>query len=244
MAGWGPRGPGASEHCGCIGPGCGFQFTGGGFAATRLTFHQLRGSPGCLGQVRALEGEFGEGQKVDGWACGSARGSMRGVESLSWARRASSGRSQDAAAAAPPRAGEDRRVAVRVSGRRDLPALRESGVSRPGAILNVPDLRPAPRPSDPGPDAELRGRAQVPAEPKPSRCHAQRGLTLFFFLILPTHFHQGNPGRPAVLRVVPGDTPPTLGGDPTPKVKRERVPPPALVGGCPEVPNFSLSRGR
>jgi hypothetical protein len=132
------------------------------------------------GQVPALEGEFGEGQKVDGWACGSARGSMRDVESLGWARRASSGRSQDAAAAASPRAGEDPRVAVRVSGRRNLPALRESGVSRPRAILDVRDLRPAPRPSDPGPDAELRGRAQVPAEPKPSRCHAQRGLTLFF----------------------------------------------------------------
>lgn len=106
-------------------------------------------------------------------------GSMRDVESLGWARRASSGRSQDAAAAAPPRAGEDPRVAVRVSGRRNLPALSESGVSRPRAVLDVRDLRPAPRPSEPGPDAELRGRAQVPAEPKPSRCHAQRGLTPF-----------------------------------------------------------------
>lgn len=140
---------------------------------------------------------------------------MRDVESLRWARRASSGRSQDAAAAAPPRAGEDPRVAVRVSGRRILPALHESGVSRPRAILDVLDLRPAPRPSDPGRDAELRGRAQVPAEPKPSRCHAQRELTLFFFfLILSTHFHRRNPGRSAVPRVVPGDIPPTLGGDP------------------------------
>lgn len=76
--------------------------------------------------------------------------------------------------------GEDPRVAVRVSGRRNLPALHESGVFRPRAILNVRDLPHAPRPSDPGPDAEQRGRAQVPAVPKPSRCHAQRGLTLFF----------------------------------------------------------------
>lgn len=40
-------------------------------------------------------------------------------------------------------------------------------------------------------------------------------LSLFFFpLVLSTHFHRGNPGRFAVLRVVPDDVPPTLGGDP------------------------------
>lgn len=51
MAGWCPRGPGASEHCGCIGPGCGFQFRGGGFAVSRLTFHQLRGSSVARSQL-------------------------------------------------------------------------------------------------------------------------------------------------------------------------------------------------
>lgn len=71
--------------------------------------------------------------------------------------------------------GKDLRVAVPVSGRRNLSALHESGDSRPEAILEVRDVCSAPRPSDPGPDAELR----VPAEPKPSRCHAQRELTLF-----------------------------------------------------------------
>lgn len=65
--GWvGSAGTRASGRCGCIGPGCGFQSRGGGFAAPRLTFHQLRGSPDCPDQVRALEGEFGEGTE-GGW---------------------------------------------------------------------------------------------------------------------------------------------------------------------------------
>lgn len=122
--------------------------------------------------------------------------------------------------------GEDPRVAVRVSGRRNLRALHESGVSRPRAILDVRDLRHAPRPSHPGPDAEQRGRAQVPAEPEPSRCHAQSGLTLSFFSpwsCLPT-FTEEIPDALQSCGSSLTTYPRPSAETPTPKVKREARP--------------------
>lgn len=211
MVGWGPRGPGASEHCGCVGPGCGFQSRGGGFAAPRLTFHQLRGSSDCPGQVRALEGEFGEGQKVGGWACGSARGSMREVENLGWARRASSGRSQDAAAAAPPRAGvrpkshgagvrkKEPASSARIWG---LPAQSHSKCAGPSP--RTASFRPGSRRRAAGPRAGPRG-AQAQPVPRATWTHS-----LFF----PDPVYPLSPREPRTLCSPVPDIPPTLGGDP------------------------------
>lgn len=219
---------------GTLGRGVGSGPGGGGLAAPRLTFRPVprlpRPGPGCGRRVwlGAGGGWPGRRERPQVWA-------RRGAPRPAW--RASSGRSQDAAVAAPPRAGEDPGVAVRVSGG-GTPCPEPSrgcGTFSPHRVL----------PPSPGRGAGLRGRAQVPTEPKPSRRHARRGLTLPPLRILCPHSLQENPGPSAVLRVIPDDTPPTLGGESqNPKLKEKRVTPPALVGGCPEVPNFSPSRGR
>lgn len=210
----GSAGTRSSEHCGCIGPGCGFQFRGGGFAAPRLTFRQLRGSAGCLGQVRALEGEFGEGQKVDGWACGSARGvyARRGEPRLGQARvlRPQSGRSGRRASTCGGRpesrgAGVRKKEPASSERIRGLPAESRSRCAGPSP--RTASFRTGSRRRAAGPRAGPRG-AQAQPVPRATWTHS------LFFLILSTHFHRGNPGRLAVLRVVPGDIPPTLGGDP------------------------------
>lgn len=144
----------------------------------------------------------------------------------------------------PPRAGKDLRVVVRVSGRRNLPALHESGDSRPGATLDGPDLRPASHLPSPGRVAELWGGALVLAEPKPSLCHAQRGFT-FSPLIPPPLLSL----RESRMLCSPVGCLWRHPSDPRrrpqhPKLKEKRVSPPALVGGCPEVPNFSPNRRR
>lgn len=118
-----------------------------------------------------------------------------------------------------------------------LPAEIHSICAGPSSC--TASFRPGSRRRAAGPRAGPRG-AQAQPVPRTTWIHS------FFSSLIPTtHFHRGNPERPAVLPVVPSG----ITSDPQrrpqhPKLKEKRVPPPALVGGCPEVPNFSPNRGR
>lgn len=209
MAGWGPRGPGASEHCGCIGPGCGFQSRGGGFAASRLTFHQLGGSPGCSDRVRALGGEFGERQVMAGLA-GAPWGPCEMRRAPEWARRASSDRSQYAAAAAST-CGE--RPESHGAG------VREKEPASSACVWELPtgrhprcaEFAPSTASFPPGYRRRASGRrtgprgAQAQLVPCATWTHSS-----FSYPDPPLSLRKS--GCSAVLWVAPGDIPPTLGG--------------------------------
>lgn len=164
---------------------------------------------------------------MDGWACGSARGSMRDVESLGWARRASSGRSQDAAAAAPPRAGgrpKSRGAGVRKkepAGSARIWGLPAESHSRcAGPSPRTASFPPGSRRRAAGPRAGPRGARAQPV-PRAKWTHS-----LFFFSpwsCLPT-FTEEIPDALQSCGSSLTTYPRPSAETPTPKVKREARP--------------------
>lgn len=169
----------------------------------------------------ALEGEFGEGQKVDGWVCRSVLGSVRVVESPGVGRarvlRLQSGRS-------------GRRLHVRGkrpdnrgAGVREKETASSAGIwgLLTGSHFRCAGIEPRTASSWPGNGHRALGRRAGPREPKPSLCHAQCGLTLFFSLSRLSTLSEGILDTLQSCGLHPETSLRPSSATPTPKVKRE-----------------------
>lgn len=210
---------------------------------SRLTFHQLRGS--SVARSRLWKASLARGRR---WMAGLA-GAPGGLYET-WRSSAGPGARPPAAVRTqrPPR------LHVRGKTRESRCGCPEEGTCQLCANLGSPGRDPfymcwtfvlhRVLPTR-VPTQSCGAARRSPRSPNPARATHNVDSLFFSSLIPTTHFHRGNPERPAVLPVVPGD----ITSDPRrrpqhPKLKEKRVSPPALVGGCPEVPNFSPNRGR
>lgn len=241
--------------------GWGFQPWGGDFAAPRLTFHQLRGPPAALPRSGLPKPSLARGGGGCWWLRES-QGVRQDVRRLSVGRRsppAAVGMQCPRRLHVRGKTREQRRGAG-VPGRAPVCPL-ESGDSavKPPRVCRLHSLHGRlPRR---GRDAEPAGMQQVFAggrpcasrPPSPSRCHARfcfwekRGGTCIpLFLSHPvavTLFREVQdlgglvgwlPGQSSCPRLRPW----------LPKLKEKQVTLCARLERGPEVPNFSLSRGR
>lgn len=212
--------------------GWGLRSRGGGFAAPRLTFHRLRGSPlPC--SVRAAGAEFGAGRKRM-----PGRGRTPGGPGRTLGARREQARALWPQSGRSARGGEDPSAAARCG------AVVRGGRSSPPGVWGLPaPSRPEPpwarllravprapfvpgsrrgacgaRPGSPPGPAERLSAAKPQSEPCALFAFWRREterILLSFFLIPSPRFSSGKSGTRTAPWVDFPDVPPSLRGDPS-----------------------------